>query len=90
VPIHNVPNKFKTRVIFWEKNGLRHLEFNLPNFSDKFDQESSDLIINNLIWNSDGTILTLFVESTLNNDQYILFYVRSNYKWYLKYSVKQN
>lgn len=38
------------RIIFWEKNGLRHLEFNLPNFSDFKNTEKSDLTVEKIKW----------------------------------------
>lgn len=35
-----------TRICFWEKNGLRHLEFNLPSFNSKHSLEhETDLIV---------------------------------------------
>lgn len=36
------------RVIFWEKNGLRHLEFNLPAFVERVRQ---------LTWSIDSELL---------------------------------
>ena len=41
------------RVIFWEKNGLRHLEFNLPASVKSIDQ---------LFWSTDSSLLYIKVK----------------------------
>ena len=58
---NNKKNKKTSRIIFWEKNGLRHLEFHLPNLSDPYDKESSDLLVKKIYWNKDGEILSLTI-----------------------------
>lgn len=65
------------RVIFWEKNGLRHLEFDLPKLEFKYD-------FINICWSPDSQILALhlrFQEPAKPNQtsSTILLYVRSNF-----------
>lgn len=62
------------RVIFWEKNGLRHLEFPLIN-------NTSEVI--DLFWSLDSSVLFVRVK-TLNNSHKLLLYYRANYHWFLK------
>ncbi|KRX06033.1 WD40-repeat-containing domain [Pseudocohnilembus persalinus] len=77
-------DKYMTRICFWEKNGLRHLEFNLPSFNSKHSLEhETDLIVKGVQWNRDSDILCIFSEDE-NQKQYVLLYHRSNYRWYLK------
>jgi elongator complex protein 1 len=71
-----------TRVIFWEKNGLRHLEFDLPDFGLQY--ECIDLA-----WSTDSSILALQLDFNepakgTSRSTAICLYVRSNFKWYLK------
>ena len=66
--------KKKYRVIFWEKNGLRHLEFNLPETVVEVQQ---------LLWSADSTILYVKVRKDSNQHE-LLVYFRANYHWYLK------
>lgn len=69
--------KKQYRIIFWEKNGLRHLEFDLPAKIESVQQ---------LFWNVDSSIL--FVRVKYENGQHkLLQYYRANYKWFLKNSI---
>lgn len=61
------------RVIFWEKNGLRHLEFEMPAFVEA---------VNALTWSIDSELLYVEVQSVVGRK--LLVYHRANYHWYLK------
>ena len=61
------------RVIFWEKNGLRHLEFSLKyNITE----------VVSLFWSLDSSILFVRVKSASGDK--LLAYYRANYHWFLK------
>ena len=62
------------RVIFWEKNSLRHLEFELPH-------KITDVL--ELTWSSDSQVLCVEAMSIFS-ERLLLLYHRSNYHWYLK------
>jgi hypothetical protein len=50
--------------VFWEKNGLRHLEFGLPYLSDQKKEDVKDetnLEVRGLRWNKDSDILAVQV-----------------------------
>jgi elongator complex protein 1 len=66
----------KHRVIFWEKNGLRHLEFELLHIVKK---------VNELFWSPDSSVL--YVDCETDSSRVLYFYYRSNYKWHLKHQV---
>ncbi|KAM3137739.1 hypothetical protein pb186bvf_010159 [Paramecium bursaria] len=59
------------QIIFWEKNGLRHLEFNL--------QEGDEVL--QVRWSPDGSILAVQYQHKVS------LYIRQNYKWYHKRSI---
>ena len=61
------------RIIFWEKNGLRHLEFELPPIDS----------VKELLWSTDSSVLLVRVVSFEKEDQLMMFH-RANYKWFLK------
>ena len=65
------------KIIIWEKNGLRHLEFILPSFVVQ---------VNAINWSLDSSVLVVEVQNKENGRQ-LLFYYRANYKWFLKSSV---
>ena len=67
----------KTRVVFWEKNGLRHLEFSLESWVKE---------VKELTYSHDGEILYVEVV-TITNTRELLLYHRANYHWYLKTSL---
>jgi len=75
----------RVQVVFWEKNGLRHGEFNLPSFT-KLHQahaEESDLSVQQIDWSKDSDIFGLKVLDG-NMTESIVLCIRSNYKWYIK------
>lgn len=74
----------KHKIIFFEKNGLTHGEFDLPNPANQFK-------IKHLEWSPDSKILAIqgnhIDEKTTN---LVYFYHRNNYHWYQKYVVQLN
>ncbi|KAM3939198.1 elongator complex protein 1 [Leptodactylus fuscus] len=77
------PNKHD--VIFFEKNGLVHGEFTLP-------YAKGDVLVKELLWNSDSTILALWLQEIKKQgsepNTYVQFWVVGNYHWYLKQSLQ--
>lgn len=73
-----LPNGINTlrEIVFWERNGLRHGEFNLP-----FDDE-----IVNLDFSLDSTLLALHCISQ-DKKHSVQIYYRSNWKWFLKQTI---
>ncbi|EGR32772.1 inhibitor of kappa light polypeptide gene enhancer in b- kinase complex-associated protein, putative [Ichthyophthirius multifiliis] len=69
--------KNNTRIIFWEKNGLRHGEFIL-NINPNEIRQSNEIYIQNILFNKDSEILAIQL------DENILLYHKSNYQWFLK------
>ncbi|CAH0381696.1 unnamed protein product [Bemisia tabaci] len=67
-----LPNKHI--VAFFEKNGLRHGEFNLP----------ENIKVKNLFWNADSNILSALCHDTVSNKDCVLLWSVGNYHWYLK------
>lgn len=66
------------RIIFWEKNTLRHLDFKLPH---------NVMNVVDLRWSPDSQIL--LVEVLLkDNSRWAYFYYRANYHWFLKQTLK--
>ncbi|XP_034486416.1 putative elongator complex protein 1 [Drosophila innubila] len=80
-----VPQIFsnKSTVSLFEKNGLRHREFELP-----FDLQTESIV--KLQWSSDSDILAL--QTATADEQRIYLYTIGNYHWYLKQVLvyKQN
>uniref|UniRef100_A0A9J7X9U9 Elongator complex protein 1 n=1 Tax=Cyprinus carpio carpio TaxID=630221 RepID=A0A9J7X9U9_CYPCA len=75
------PNKHS--VVFMEKNGLLHGDFNLP-----FGKEQ--VKVKELLWNSDSTVLAVWMEDLndgSSNDQCFQLWAVGNYHWYLKQSL---
>jgi len=64
----------KTSIIFWEKIGLRHGEF---------QASIGGRSIKNLAFSRDSQILSFYECET----RHLYFYVRSNYHWYQKYAI---
>ncbi|XP_029459838.1 elongator complex protein 1 isoform X2 [Rhinatrema bivittatum] len=72
-------------VVFFEKNGLLHGEFTLPFCKGQVK-------VNELLWNSDSTVLALWMEDLQKEDSpdpstYIQLWTTGNYHWYLKQSL---
>lgn len=64
--------RFRGMIIFWEKNGLRHLEFILPyikaNQEDNQTQpEETNLTVTYMQWNKDSDILALLARYFFKN-----------------------
>uniref|UniRef100_A0A8C1FHC5 Elongator complex protein 1 n=1 Tax=Cyprinus carpio carpio TaxID=630221 RepID=A0A8C1FHC5_CYPCA len=77
------PNKHS--VVFMEKNGLLHGDFNLP-----FGKEQ--VKVKELLWNSDSTVLAVWMEDLKPGENkhpntYIQLWAVGNYHWYLKQSL---
>ncbi|KAF9422466.1 hypothetical protein HW555_001864 [Spodoptera exigua] len=69
----------KYLVSFFEKNGLKHGEFDIP--------VNVKTLVEDISWSSDSEILTLQCRNTENNTQTLLLYTIGNYHWYLKQSL---
>lgn len=73
--IHN-----KHKIIFFEKNGLQHGEFDLS-------YEANTFHIAGLFWSVNSDVLLINGHSMDGAHQHILLYTRSNYYWYLKQTL---
>jgi IKI3 family. len=55
---------YRGLIIFWEKNGLRHLEFVLPYISSKGEKpeqaDETNLDIEHMQWNKESDLLALW------------------------------
>lgn len=71
----------KVEVIFFERNGLRHGQFELRLTRDDMDSWASDI---GLSWNNDSTVLAV---SFMDRVQ---FWTMGNYHYYLKQEVQLN
>ncbi|NWV00667.1 ELP1 protein, partial [Upupa epops] len=71
-------------VVFLEKNGLLHGEFTLP-------FQKGQIKVNELLWNSDSTILAVWLEDLKaegsNSNSYVQLWTTGNHHWYLKQSL---
>ncbi|XP_029845104.2 putative elongator complex protein 1 [Ixodes scapularis] len=81
----HLPNKHK--IIFFEKNGLNHGEFQLPFAPREFE-------VKELSWSTDSSVLAV-VGSTFQTDDcavlpkdMVLLYTVNNYHWYLKQTLE--
>ncbi|VVD02399.1 unnamed protein product [Leptidea sinapis] len=63
-------------VAFFEKNGLRHREFELPN--------DENIEVENILWSQDSDILTLVCNDLKDKSTKVFLYTTCNYHWYLK------
>ncbi|KAK0424160.1 hypothetical protein QR680_008522 [Steinernema hermaphroditum] len=72
----------KRSVCFYEKNGQRRYQFDLPRSRER---HSADVKIEYLAWNADASILAAYFVSESAKQFWIDFYVVSNYKWDLKF-----
>jgi elongator complex protein 1 len=66
-------------VVFFERNGLRHGEFTLP---DK------DCHVHQLEWNIDSTTLAILIST--EGKKSLQFWSSSNYHWYLVHEIKKD
>ncbi|CAH0588039.1 unnamed protein product [Chrysodeixis includens] len=67
---------------FFEKNGLKHGEFDIP--------INSNTIVEDITWSSDSEILTLQCKDLEKNSQLLLLFTTGNYHWYLKQTLVFN
>ena len=67
-------------IIFWERNGLRHGEFVLPKA-----QDDSKTDVRNLSYNLESVLLA--VHCVIDDQEQVLLYTRSNWKWYCKQQI---
>ena len=74
-PLTKESNEFSNEIAFWEKNGLRHGEFVLPDQS---------LTVVHLEFNPDSSMLALLCMSSDHKTITILICARSNWQWQVK------
>ncbi|XP_041042916.1 elongator complex protein 1 isoform X2 [Carcharodon carcharias] len=79
----------KHNVVFFERNGLLHGEFSLP-----FDKDQ--VKVNEILWNSDSTVLAVWLKDLRSADErikdvqqstYVQLWTVENYHWYLKQTL---
>uniref|UniRef100_T1KUN2 Uncharacterized protein n=1 Tax=Tetranychus urticae TaxID=32264 RepID=T1KUN2_TETUR len=73
----------KHEIVFFEKNGLRHGEFNLP-------IEPGSFIIRQLTWSTDSKVFLVHGYDCNRNLEIVFLYTMRNYHWYLKQCFKFN
>jgi len=71
-------DKVSKEIAFWEKNGLRHGEFVLP------DQAQNIVLLE---FNADSNLLALLCMDNARTEMSVLICVRSNWKWQVKQKV---
>lgn len=71
-----MPNN-KFIVAFFEKNGLRHGDFELP-------FQVGQAQVSQVSWNVDGSVLLVVCQEHKGHSSHVMLYVASNYKWQLK------
>lgn len=69
-----LPDKYV--IAFFEKNGLKHGEFDIP--------VNNMTMVEDLLWSSNSEIITLLCRDTKDNVQKLLLFTMGNYHWYLK------
>nr|XP_053646300.1 putative elongator complex protein 1 isoform X1 [Cherax quadricarinatus]XP_053646301.1 putative elongator complex protein 1 isoform X1 [Cherax quadricarinatus] len=78
-----LPNKHE--VIFFEKNGLKHGEFNLP-------FKSNEMLVKEVSWNQDSSVLLVWLKPLTKNEgdpkDIVQLWTTGNYHWYLKQELK--
>jgi elongator complex protein 1 len=72
----------------WEKNGLRHGEFDLYGGHHQTEDESK-VTVHDMKWNSNSKVMAIeiserWADRDLSDQVFLLIVSRSNYKWYLK------
>lgn len=87
----------KHEIIFWEKNGLRHGQIELPRFKSNSTSDSKGHlpIVYKVEFNSDSTFLACLIDfdgdrttdESIPERQIIILH-RSNYHWFIKRSIK--
>lgn len=69
-------------VTFFEKNGLKHGEFEIP--------EAENIEVQKILWSQDSEILALACKDVLNHTPKVLLFTSSNYHWYHKQTLTFN
>lgn len=62
-------------VVFFERNGLRHGEFSLP-------YKANEVVVREVEWNSDSSVLLVWVDSRDGTWSKVLLWTVGNYHWY--------
>nr|XP_045600138.1 putative elongator complex protein 1 [Procambarus clarkii] len=79
----------KHEVVFFEKNGLKHGEFNLP-------FKPNEMLVNEVAWNQDSSVLLVWlkpktvtetVDGQITKD-IVQLWTTGNYHWYLKQELR--
>lgn len=68
----------ENQIVFWEKNGLRHGEFTLPD---------ADFSVVHIQFNADSSLLALLCLRDDQSEMQILICVRSNWDWQIKQRI---
>lgn len=63
-------------MVFWERNGLRHGEFQLP--------DSEGLVVKYIEFSLDSSLLALHCINPETKQEKVLIFIRSNWKWFCK------
>ncbi|XP_045484164.1 putative elongator complex protein 1 [Pieris rapae] len=71
--------KDKYVVTFFEKNGLKHGEFEIPVIEN--------IEVQKVLWSQDSEILTLVCKELKDRTPKVLLFTSSNYHWYLKQTL---
>ena len=87
--IEESDNDVKHKIIFWEKNGLRHGQIELPTFNGHLP------FVKSMKFNSDTSFLAVLIDfegdrsknSTIPKNQILIMH-RSNYHWYIKRTIE--
>ncbi|KAK7012026.1 elongator complex protein 1 [Biomphalaria glabrata] len=81
--VQKAHSSLATQVIFYEKNGLRHGEFNIQTVT------TADVRVQFISWNQDSSVLAVCLEYTENDSKSSLLqlWTVNNYHWYLKQSL---
>ncbi|CED83780.1 IkappaB kinase complex, IKAP component [Phaffia rhodozyma] len=77
-------------VVFFERNGLRHGEFELREVAGKKrDGEGRGWAyrVRELGWNCDSSLLSVWIEGDDNEGDVVQIWTRNNYHWYLKQEI---
>lgn len=75
--IQRLPDRID--VVFFERNGLRHGQFNLRLTAEQFEKRNQSI---KLAWNTDSTVLAVILDDSTQ------LWTMGNYHWYLKQDIK--
>ncbi|EIN06431.1 IkappaB kinase complex IKAP component [Punctularia strigosozonata HHB-11173 SS5] len=77
-------------VVFFERNGLRHGEFGLREAYRRLDGAAWKpwgYRVRELAWNTDSTVLAVWIEGDDSGSDIVQLWTTSNYHWYLKQEI---